>query len=196
MMGLIDQRGSVSIAELMAAIVVSAMTMSAIYRVTLMQSQVYGIQNQMAERDQIVESVKGMMVRELEMAGYRPMPTAVFDGITLDTTRLRIRADINGNGVTTEAREDITYQFDAANLRIIRTTGGAALVFPNIQGFTLTYLRADGGNATTSAEIRQVNVVHKRTGAADKSWVFKAFQRLAGVWHPRPPFMSLVSSAP
>jgi hypothetical protein len=159
MMGLIDQRGSVSIAELMAAIVVSAMTMSAIYQVTLMQSQVYGIQNQMAERDQIVESVKGMMVRELEMAGYRPMPTAVFDGITLDTTRLRIRADINGNGVTTEAREDITYQFDAANLRIIRTTGGSSLVFPNIQGFTLTYLRADGGNATTSAEIRQVNVV-------------------------------------
>jgi hypothetical protein len=159
MMAFIDQRGSVSIAELMAAIVVSAMTMSAIYQVTLMQSQVYSIQNQLAERDQIVESVKGMMVRELEMAGYRPMPTAVFDGITLDTTQLRIQADINGNGVTTGAMEDITYRFDAANQRIIRTTGGRAIVFPNIQTFTLTYLRADGGNATTSAEIRQVNVV-------------------------------------
>lgn len=159
MTGQLDQRGTASLAELLAAVVVSIMTMAAIYQVTKMQSDVYNVQNQIAEMEQVVETAKTMMMRELEMAGYRPVDTSTFDGITLDNAQLRIRADLTGNGATTEALEDITYRYDAANLRIVRTTGTRQIIFPDIQAFTFTYIRADGTNATTSAEIRQVNVV-------------------------------------
>jgi hypothetical protein len=156
--GCLDERGAGSIAEVLAAIVVSTMTLAAIYQITLMQNQVYRVQNQIAEMEQIAETAKTMLARELDMAGYRPVPTAVFDGITLDATQLRIRADLNGNGTTTDPREDIMYQFDALNKRIIRSENGKQIVFPNIQLFSFGYVRQDGSAATTSAEIRQVNV--------------------------------------
>jgi hypothetical protein len=158
MRGWLDERGAGSLAEVLAAIVVSTMTMAAIYQITVMQNQVYSVQNQIAEMEQIVETAKTMIARELDMAGYKPVPTAVFDGITLDATQLRIRADLNGNGTTTDPREDIIYRFDAVNNRILRTESGKQIVFPNIQAFSFGYIRQDGGAATTSAEIRQVNI--------------------------------------
>jgi hypothetical protein len=153
-----DERGAGTIAEVLASIVVSAMAMAALYQITLMQDRVYSVQNQLAEMEQIAEAAKTMMMRELDMAGYKPVPAVVFNGITLDSTQLRIRADLNGNGTTTDAREDINYRLDALNRRLIRTTDGKQNIFPNIQAFTIEYLKADGTAATTSAEIRQVNV--------------------------------------
>jgi hypothetical protein len=154
----LDARGAASIAELLAAIVVSTMTMAAIYQVTVMQDKVYSAQNQIAEMEEIAETAKSMMMRELDMAGYRPVPTAVFDGITLDATQLRVQADLNGNGLTTDAREDIIYRFDAVNRRIVRITNGTQISFPNIETFSFSYIRQDGAAATTSADIRQVNL--------------------------------------
>jgi hypothetical protein len=154
----LDERGAGSIAELLAAIVVSTMTMAALYQITVMQDKVYSAQNQIAEMEAIAETAKSMMMRELDMAGYRPVPTAVFDGITLDATQLRIQADLNGNGLTTDTREDIIYRFDAVNRRILRIANGKQMSFPNIQSFSFSYIRQDGAAATTSAGIRQVNL--------------------------------------
>jgi hypothetical protein len=154
----LDERGAGSIAEVLAAIVVSTMTMAALYQITVMQDKVYSAQNQIAEMEEIAETAKSMMMRELDMAGYRPVPTAVFDGITLDATQLRIQADLNGNGVTTDTREDIIYRFDAINRRIVRIADSKQISFPNIQTFSFSYIRQDGAAATTSADIRQVNL--------------------------------------
>jgi hypothetical protein len=154
-----DERGATSVAELLAAIVVSFMTMTAIYHMITMQHVAYNAQNHIADMEQTVESVKTMMLRELEMAGYRPVQTSTVEGIALDTSQLRIRADVNGDGDTGDALEDITYRFDAAQKAIVRSTGGKQIIFPNIESMTLTYVRADGTNALASSEIRQVNIV-------------------------------------
>jgi hypothetical protein len=160
----------VSLAELVASLVVSAMTMAAIYQVTLMQQKVYNIQNQVAMMEQTVEAAKAMMVRELDMAGYNPTGL-VFNGITLDNTQLRIRTNTNGDGDTDDAREDVIYRYSVANQRILRITGGTQIFFPDIQAFTFTYIRADGATATTSAEIRQVNVsITGRTARPDREY--------------------------
>jgi hypothetical protein len=103
-----DERGAGSLAEVLASIVVSVMAMAAIYEITVMQDRVYNVQNQVAEMEQIAEAAKTMIVRELDMAGYRPVPSVVFNGITLDNTQLRIRADLNGNGTTADLREALS----------------------------------------------------------------------------------------
>jgi type IV pilus assembly protein PilW len=160
----------VTIAELLASLVVSAMTMAAIYNVTLMQQKVYSVQNQVADMEQTAEVLKAMIVRELDMAGYNPTGLA-FNGVTLDNTQLRIRTDSNGDNDTNDAREDIIYRYDAANRRVLRITGGVQTMIPNIEAFTFAYIRADGAAATTSADIRQVNVtVRARTARADRDW--------------------------
>jgi type IV pilus assembly protein PilW len=176
-----DHRGAITLAELLASMVVSAITMAAIYHITLMQDGVYQVQNQVAEMQQTAGVAKTMMVRELEMAGYNPTGAA-FCGVgqppaqatcttAPDTTQLRLRTDSNGNGTTTDAREDITYRYDAANRRITRLTDGVMTIIPNVEAFTFTYIRADGAAATTSVEIRQVNVsLRVRTARTDREW--------------------------
>ena len=154
----LDQRGAGSIAEILTSIAVSAMAMAALYHITSMQDRVYSVQNQIAEMEQIAEAAKTMLVRELDMAGYKPVSTAAFNGITLDNTQLRIRTDLNGNGTTADAREDIIYRFDAVNRRILRIADGKQNIFPNIQSFSFAYLNAAGAAAASSAEIRQVNI--------------------------------------
>jgi type IV pilus assembly protein PilW len=166
----------VTIAELLASIVVSAMTMAAIYEVTLMQQRVYSVQNQVAEMEQTAEALKAMIVRELDMAGYNPTGTALAAcgggyGIPINNARLRICTDTNGDNDTNDAREDIIYQYDAVNRRVLRVTGGVQTIIPNIEAFSFAYIRADGAAATTSAEIRQVDVtVRARTARADRDW--------------------------
>jgi hypothetical protein len=154
-----NHRGATTVAELLAAVVVSFMTMAAIYHMITMQNVAYNVQNHIADMEQTVESVKTMMLRELEMAGYRPVQASALDGIALDTTQLRIRADLNGDGDTGDALEDITYRFDALQQAIVRSTGGKQIVFPNIESLTLSYLRTDGSTPVAASEIRQVNII-------------------------------------
>jgi Tfp pilus assembly protein PilW len=167
-----DQRGALTLAELLASMVVSAFTMAAIYEITLMQDRVYQVQNQIADMEQTATVAKTMIVRELEIAGYNPT-RAVFNGVEVTNGQLRIRTDSNGNGTTTNAREDIIYRYDAANRRILRITGGVQTIFPNIEAFTFTGIRADGTTTTTPSEIRQVNVtLRARTVRSDPEWNF------------------------
>ena len=99
------------------------------------------------------------------MAGYNPVQGTSFNGITYDPVQLHIQADLNGNGVLTDTNEDITYSFDAANLRLLRTAPNGLIVFQNIQTFTFSYLDVNGNPTTTTADIRQVMVSIKARAA-------------------------------
>jgi hypothetical protein len=152
------ERGTVTVAELLAAVAMSVVAMGAMYSMMIAQNQVFSAQDRAVEMEQTARSIMTMISRELRMAGYNPVRGISFNGITYDPVQLHIQADLNGNGVRTDTNEDITYSFDSANLRLLRTAPNSLIVFQNIQDFTFSYLKSNGSPATTSADIRQVMV--------------------------------------
>ena len=161
----LNERGTVTVAELLAAVVMTAASMGAMYSMMIAQNQVFSAQDRAVEMDQTARTIMNMISRDLRMAGYNPVRGISFNGITYDPVQLRIRADLNGNGVLTDTNEDITYSYDAANLRLLRTAPNNLIVFQNIQAFTFSYLDSSGSPTTTSADIRQVMVRIKARAA-------------------------------
>ena len=161
----LNERGTVTVAELLAAVVMTAASMGAMYSMMIAQNQVFSAQDRAVEMDQTARTIMTMISRDLRMAGYNPVRGISSNGITYDPVQLRIRADLNGNGVLTDTNEDITYSYDAANLRLLRTAPNNLIVFQNIQAFTFSYLDSSGSPTTTSADIRQVMVRIKARAA-------------------------------
>ena len=161
----LNERGTVTVAELLAAVVMTAASMGAMYSMMIAQNQVFSAQDRAVEMDQTARTIMTMISRDLRMAGYNPVQGISFNGITYDPVQLHIQADLNGNGVRTDTNEDITYSYDAANLRLLRTAPNNLIVFQNIQAFTFSYLDSSGSPTTTSADIRQVMVRIKARAA-------------------------------
>jgi len=160
-----EERGSLTLAELLAAVVMSAAAMGAMYSMMVAQNQVFSGQDRAVEMEQTARSIMTMISRDLRMAGYNPVHGISFYGITYDPVQLRIQADLNGNGVRTDTNEDITYSYDAVNLRLLRTAPNSLIVFQNVEAFTFSYLNGNGAlldsssnPPPTSADIRQVMV--------------------------------------
>jgi hypothetical protein len=147
-----------TLAELLCALVMSGFSMGAMYNMMLVQNKVLSGQDYEVGIEQLARTTMDRVSRDLQMAGYRPVQGVSFDGVTYDPAQLRILADLNGNGTTTEVNEEIIYSHDAATFQLSRSTGGVRTVVHGVQGFTFSYLNADGNPATKSADIRQVLV--------------------------------------
>lgn len=166
-----NECGAITLAELLAAVVMTAASMGAMYSMMIAQNHVFSAQDRAVEMDQTARTIMTMISRDLRMAGYNPVQGNSFNGITYDPVQLRIQADLNGNGVRTDTNEDITYSFDAANLRLLRTAPNGLIVFQNIQAFGFTYMDSKGNPTTNSADIRQVMVsITARAAYRDPSY--------------------------
>ncbi len=155
-----------TLAELMLSLALTGVVMAAAYDLMIIQNRMFSAQDQSVDAEQTARTAMTMITRELHMAGHSPVMGVSVTGITHDPARLRIRADLNGNGTTADANEDITYAYDAPNLQLIRSGNGAQSVFKNIQAFSVSYLNAGGGATTVSANIRTVLV--SITGRTDR----------------------------
>lgn len=158
--------------ELLIAIAAASVLIAMTFTAFLWQTQTYGAQNQIVVMEQTAIVAVQMLNRDLRMAGYSPVQGVSFNGITYDAARLLIAADLNGNGVTTDLGESITYSYNAGTLQLVRNANGfAPAVLSPIQGFALTYWDATGATTTVSANIRQVGVsVIARTEFPDPHW--------------------------
>jgi len=120
--------------------------------VTFVRSQSLAMKVQAGQAD-LNDSSRGaveFMAREIRQTGYWPCgpgaagscttSACAVSGCLLNTrwsgvvagatsTTLRIQADLDGNGAISTAAassEDVTYQYDAANLKVTRTAGSGA----------------------------------------------------------------------
>ena len=145
--------------ELMLSIAISGIVLAAITATFISQSRSYDAQAQINGMQQGARAAMDIITREVRMAGYNTNSTLTFDGITYDTTQIRVRANLNGDGDTGDTNEDIIYAHDAGNDLINRTAGATteALV-ENIETFTFQYLDESGAATTTTAAIRQVQI--------------------------------------
>ena len=64
-----NKRG-ITLIELLVALVISAITMAAIYRIFLAQTKVYYVQDQVVETQQSVRSAMEILLRDLRMTGF------------------------------------------------------------------------------------------------------------------------------
>jgi len=155
--------------ELMVSIAVSAIVLAAITATFISQSRSYDTQEQINGMQQGARAAMDMITREVRMAGYNTNATLTFDGITYDTTQIRVQANLDGDGDTGDSNEDIIYAYDTVNDVIERTTGGTTeTLVENVDVFTFQYLDESGAAATTSASIRQVQItITARTAKPD-----------------------------
>ena len=175
----INQRG-VTLTELLVALVLGLFTIGAVYAVHLNQVKRQIVQEDVLAMQQIARAALDMMAREIRMAGYDPMgvnrdadPSNDFHGLSYHPTELRIRSDLNGNGVTTDSKESIVYLYDDSTSTLRRKVGkgGRQPMAEHIESFTFSYRDALGHPTTHAPSIRAVDVqVTARSAHADSRY--------------------------
>jgi len=181
MMSRVSTRSSqgYTLIEVVVALGLSLLTMSAVYSLYIQELKAQGVRENVLDMHQQARVVVDLVSREVLMAGYDPRGvnrdtdlTNDFDGITYDSDKLSIKADLNGNGITSDANESIVFVYDAAAHMLRRNTGGGNQPFAeDIESFTVDYLDQAGKPTTNSKAIRQVGIaVTARTSHADPQY--------------------------
>ena len=160
-----NNEGGFTLVELLIAMTIGLIILTALSSTFLMQRKIYDVQEQVAEMVQTARAAMDMMSREIRMGGYDPTG-AGFDGIpyNADSSTIDVYADLNdipGIDNPTGSYEHITYSYDSANNQIDRNTntgGGDQPFAENIDDFEVLYQHADGNPTFTTANIRQIKI--------------------------------------
>ncbi|MCA9500910.1 MAG: hypothetical protein MRJ67_10100 [Nitrospirales bacterium] len=165
--------------EVIVALGLSLFTISAVYSLYVQELKAQGVRENILDMQQQARVVVDLVTREILMAGYDPRGvnrdtdlTNDFEGITYDPEKLSIKADMNGNGITSDANESIVFVYDATTHMLRRNTGGGNQPFgEDIEAFVVDYLDQGGNPTTDSKAIRQVRIsVTARTAQPDPQY--------------------------
>jgi prepilin-type N-terminal cleavage/methylation domain-containing protein len=160
-----------TLVELLIALALVGVIVGGATRGFVNQRKVTAIQNQRTVLIQQAQAALDLVTRELRTAGSNPTG-ATLTPVTYSPTQLDIRADLNGNGTTTDANEHLIYAYDATAKQITRDAGnGAQPVVANIEAFAFAYLDSVGNATTVSSAIRQLQItITARTAAPDPTY--------------------------
>jgi len=165
--------------EVLMALGLSLLTISAVYSLYIQELKAQGVRENVLNMQQQARVVVDLVSREILMAGYDPGGvnrdtdlTNDFDGITYDPGKLSLKADLNGNGMTSDANESIVFVYDAVAHMLRRNTGGGNQPFgEDIEAFGVDYLDQAGNPTSDSKAIRQVGItVTARTSHPDPQY--------------------------
>lgn len=106
-----------SLIELLIAIAISGIVLGAVSSLFIMQNKSYSVQEQVAEMQQNARAAMDIMTREIRMAG--PASTGI---VSATANSINFTQDINGDGDTADANENMTYAYDTADNQITRNT--------------------------------------------------------------------------
>ena len=150
------RNGGFTLVELLVVLSLQGILLGAVVMSFTSQLTVHRRQEQMSEMQQVARAALDLMTREARMAGYNPRGVELV-GTTHDPGALRILADLNGDGDTTDSNENIVYAHDPATLRLTRNTGGGRQsVAEQVEAFALEYRDQNGVATEVGAEIRQL----------------------------------------
>jgi Tfp pilus assembly protein PilW len=140
--------------ELLVATVISLGLLGVAQGFFTTQQRAVAIQNAYAESQNVTRTFTDLMTRELRMASYDPSGTAltlssgsptcpsVRKGITEATaTRLHFKQDLDGNGDTAGAGEDVVYYLSGTQIMRQDGTNAAVALVDGVPsgGLTFTY---------------------------------------------------------
>jgi type IV pilus assembly protein PilW len=78
---LLEKRNGLTLVELLIALALSSLLISALYQVLINQQKIYSAQDQVADMQQNVRIAVGQMTREIRMAGYGGNILAIFGNV-------------------------------------------------------------------------------------------------------------------
>lgn len=174
--------------ELLIAMGIGLVVLTSLSNVFISQRKTYDTQEQVSEMIQGARAATEIISRELQKAGYDPTGAGIVGIPYIDDqsdTQLEIRADLNGDGDTSDSNEIIIYKHDSGNLEIDRETGGTnRTLAENIQAFEFRYWsnKDDNGDGqideVTSADheddIRQIDIkITARTSKPDPNYGYR-----------------------
>lgn len=163
-----SRSGGFTLIELLIVLAVQGILLGAVVMSFTSQLKSHRQQERMSEMQQVARAALDLVTREVRMAGYDPAGDG-FSGTTYDPHALRIVADLNGDGDTGDANENIVYAHDPATLRLTRNTGGGRQsVAEQVQAFTFEYRDAKGIRTEVDADIHQLYIrITTRAGQHD-----------------------------
>jgi type IV pilus assembly protein PilW len=132
-----------------------------------------------------------LLEREIRMAGYDPAGTSDAGIVTAQDSSIRIKEDLDGDGLTSGSNEDITYSlYDSGSdgdTDLGRDTGGGnQLLAENIDALNFVYLDENGTvlatPVATLGNIRSVQIaIVARTDRRDPGYTNNAtYQNFQG----------------
>ena len=140
-----------SLVELLVAMVIAAVVMTAVFKMYISQKDSYVLQEQIAEMQQNGRTAKYLTTREIRMAGYDPTGSNKFGFLLAGANTISFSMDITGeDGIRTVPGDDITYSIfvdDDAVEKLGRNDGiGNQAVVENIEaiGFAYAYANEEG----------------------------------------------------
>jgi type IV pilus assembly protein PilW len=179
-------REGFTLIEMVVALGLSLVTVSAVYSLYISELRAQNVREDRLEMQQQARVVIDVVSRELLMAGYDPRGvnndvdlTNDFQGITYNSGRLIIKADLNGNGLIADANESITFVYDPKTHTLRRNTGGGNQPFgENVESFFVEYFDQGGNPTVNSASIQQVKItVTARTEHPDPKYLLNGGYR-------------------
>jgi type IV pilus assembly protein PilW len=168
-----------SLIELLVALVISTIVMTAVYTTFASQQKAYVAQDQIAEMHQNLRACLYLIQREIRLAGHDPSGVAGAQIMEADANSIHLTMDIRGatfgsnpDGDVGDQDEDITYSlFDCngdgimdlrrADPTLVPANAGTPveqMLAENIDALDFVYLDKDGIPTATTAEIRSVQI--------------------------------------
>jgi len=148
--------------EVLIALTISAFVFAAVVNFFIGQQQHYNVRMQVAAMQENTRTGLDFMGRELSMAGYDPTEAAGAGIMVANANTLQVTMDLNGNGTTADADENVTYVLfnNDGDQSLGRTVAGTTeLVATNISALRFDYTLADGTVTATPADPGQIRAI-------------------------------------
>ncbi len=163
-MGSVHTPRGVTLIEILIAMAVGTMLLSAVVSNFIDQHEAYLIRDQVVMMQQNARGGMDFMIRELAMASYDPTETAGAGIVAASANTIQATMDLNNDGDTDDTNEDVTYVlYDGGgdgDLDLGRDTGGGnQLLAVNIQSLTLVYTLDNGTTTSTPADPSQIRAI-------------------------------------
>jgi type IV pilus assembly protein PilW len=180
-----------SLIEVLVAMAVSSILITAIYQLFHNQRDSYLLQDQVAEMQQNLRSGLYLLTKELRSAGYDPLRTGLFGFVTdfaapnqifnpdinyaTDKSTIAFTIDDNEDGVRDKNdAEQIAYRLNTSTNALERYSASNSawqVVATNVDALDFVYLDTAGAVTTNPANIRAVQITMLvRTGEKDREY--------------------------
>ncbi|MGI6657601.1 MAG: PilW family protein [Desulfobulbus sp.] len=176
-----------TLVELLIAMFVSGLVMSAVVAAYTAQSRQYAAHDNVAEIQQNLRGVLAILPQEIRLAGCDPTGTAGAGFKKATATELHFTMDVRGagngneaNGKTTDPGEEIAYAYNQDTRKLKRQTGGAGGFQPladNIDNLEFNYILENGTTSTTPGNLNAIRAVQVsilgRTASPDPGFIHR-----------------------
>jgi Tfp pilus assembly protein PilW len=154
-----------SLVEVLLALTMGTLLLGAITSTFINQRKTYAIRAQVVQMQENARAGLDFMTRDIMMTGYDPTEAIAAGVVVANATTFQGTMDLNGNGNTDDANENVTYLLtdvdgDGDQDLARQTDGETQLVAANVINLSFLYTLDDNTTVPTPANLSRIRVVH------------------------------------